>query len=107
MSKPSQSHSDEQVHTLVDGITGNVEGTIRLAAIPLLPAHLELDEMSLDECGRALRAGDLSEIVVLRPIIELNLTSLLEKLSWRRRKLRLVRRADQRSLKILWIHFIP
>ena len=78
MSKPSQSDSDEQVHTLVNGITGNVEGTIRLAVIPPLPALLELDEMSLDECGRALKAGDLSELVVLRPIVELNSSSLLD-----------------------------
>ena len=61
VSKPSQSDFDKQVHTLVNGITGIVEGTIRLAAIPPLPALLELDEMSLDECGRALKAGDLSE----------------------------------------------
>ena len=85
------------MHTLVNGITGNVQGTIRLAAIPPLPALLELDEMSLDECSRALKAGDLSELVVFRPIVELNLSSLLDEAAWRRRKLRSVRVADQRS----------
>ena len=62
----------------MNGIIGNFEGTIRLAAIPPLPALLELDEMSLDECDRALKAGHLSEIVVLRPIVELNASLLLD-----------------------------
>ena len=62
----------------MNGITGNIEGTVRLANIPSLPPHLELDEMSIDECGRALQAGDLFELAILRPIVELNSSSLLD-----------------------------
>ena len=50
-------NDSEQVHTLVNGLTGNIEGEVSLAAIPSLHAFLELDEMSNDECGRALKAG--------------------------------------------------
>ena len=99
MSKPSQSDSDKQVHTLVNGITGNVQGTIRLAAIPPLPALLELDEMSLDECGRALKAGDLSELVVLRPIVELNSSSLLDEAVLEETKIALSARSGSAILK--------
>ena len=65
MPKPSQSDTDKQVYTLVNGTTGNAEGKIRLAAIPSLPALLELDEMSFNACGLAIKTGDLSEVVVL------------------------------------------
>ena len=73
---PLQSDSGKQLHTLVNGITGNIEGKVSLAAIPSLHALLKLEEMSMDECARALKAGDLSEVVVVRPIIELNLSLL-------------------------------
>ena len=54
---------------------------ISLRAIPSLPALFALDEMSVDERGRALKAGDFSEIVILRPIVELNSSSLLDEVS--------------------------
>lgn len=62
----------------MSGITGNIDEKVSLAGIPSLHAHLGLDEMSMDECGRALKAGDLSEIVIVRPMIELNTSSLLD-----------------------------
>ena len=75
---PSQSDTSEQVHTLVNGVTGNIEEEVSLAAIPSLHALTELNEISIDECGRAFKASNLSEMVVIRPMVELNSSSLLD-----------------------------
>ena len=91
----------------MNGITGNFEGTIRLAAIPPLPALLELDKMSLDECGRALKAGDLSEIVVLQPVVELNSSSLLDEAVLEKTKAALGAMNGSSILKIPRTQFIP
>ena len=43
-----QSHSDnsDTVYTLVNGVTGQVEGNVSLETLPYLDALCELDEMS-------------------------------------------------------------
>ena len=42
-------------------------GHVSLAAVPSLSALLELDELSFNEFGQSLQAGDLSEMVVIQP----------------------------------------
>ncbi|CAH0522425.1 unnamed protein product [Peronospora belbahrii] len=50
-----------------------------LSARPAASALLELDELSFAEFGIALQAGDIAEVVVIRPEEELNSSSLLDK----------------------------
>ncbi|KAG3123958.1 hypothetical protein PI126_g23462 [Phytophthora idaei] len=69
----------EELHTLVNGVTGGgVDGDISLDSLPAVNALLELDEMSIAEFGEALKAGDLAEVVVIRPEEELNSSSVVD-----------------------------
>ncbi|GMF59225.1 unnamed protein product [Phytophthora fragariaefolia] len=71
-------HDSEQLYTLVNGVTGDVDGDVNLRAVPTLAALLELDEMSFDAFGEALQPGELVEVVVIRPEDEFNSSSLLD-----------------------------
>ncbi|CEG44635.1 reverse transcriptase [Plasmopara halstedii] len=65
-----------QLYTLVNGLTGEEDGNVRLEAMSAVDDLLELDEMSLEKFGRALKAGDLAEVVIVRPDEEIKSSSL-------------------------------
>ncbi|GMF28603.1 unnamed protein product [Phytophthora fragariaefolia] len=71
-------HDSEQLYTVVNGVTGDVDVDVNLGALPTLAALLELDEMSFDEFSEALQAGELAEVVAILPEEELNASSLLD-----------------------------
>ena len=58
----------EMLYQLVNGQTREVEGKVSLEAVPDLHALLELEESSLPELDEALKAGELAELVVIRPV---------------------------------------
>uniref|UniRef100_H3H1W0 Reverse transcriptase domain-containing protein n=1 Tax=Phytophthora ramorum TaxID=164328 RepID=H3H1W0_PHYRM len=68
----------EQLYTLVNGVTGEVAGDGSLEAVPAADALLELDEISIAEFGKALKAGELAEVAIIRPEDELNSSSLMD-----------------------------
>jgi hypothetical protein len=59
-------------------VTGEADDNVSLEAIPTVAALLELDEMSIPEFGDALKAGELAEVVMIRPEEELNSSSLMD-----------------------------
>ncbi|KAG3057190.1 hypothetical protein PC121_g14967 [Phytophthora cactorum] len=65
------------VHTF-NGVTGEVDGDISLDSLPAVNTLLELDEISIAEFGEDLKAGDLAEVVVIRPEEELNSSSVVD-----------------------------
>ncbi|KAG3104899.1 hypothetical protein PI124_g10116 [Phytophthora idaei] len=77
-SREDPRNCSKQLYTLVNGVTGEVDGDISLDSPPAVNALLELDDMSITEFGEALTAGDLVEVVVIGPEEELNASSVVD-----------------------------
>ncbi|KAG2770914.1 hypothetical protein PC129_g18776 [Phytophthora cactorum] len=67
----------EQLYTLVNEVTGEVDGEISLDSLLAGISLLELDEMPITEFSDDLKAGDLAEVVVIRPEKALNASPTL------------------------------
>ena len=89
------------MHSLVNGVTGVVDDEAGLAALPSLDAQLELDEMPMDEFHQALKTDELSEVVVLRPKLELCSSSLIDEAFFNETKAALNDRSGSSILKNL------
>ena len=63
----SSTENSETLYTLVDGLTEDVADGVTLFTFPSLSALLELEEMFVAEFGRRLQAGEIKEVVMLRP----------------------------------------
>ena len=59
--------SNNTLYTLVNGMTGHVDGSISLEILPSLDTFFKLAEISNGEFSQSLKAGDLSKLVVIRP----------------------------------------
>ena len=53
-SKKSHSDNSNTLYTLVNGVTGHIDGTVRLGTLLSLESLCELDEMSDGEYSQAL-----------------------------------------------------
>ena len=86
-------------------MTGHVDGDMSLETLPSLDTLFELDKMSDVEYSQALKAGESSILVVIRP------TGVTYPRYWtsqtsRTLRRHLVRVVDLRSLMIILIRFI-
>ena len=71
-------NSNITLYTIVNGMTSHVDGSISLETLSSLDTLFELDEMSDGEISQALKAGELSDLVVIPPDVKLNSSSLLD-----------------------------
>ena len=99
-------NSNNTLYTPVNGMTGHVDGRISIETLLSLDTLFELDEMSVGEFNQSLKAGELSDLVVIRPTVELNSSSVLDESVLEDTKAALSARSGCSTLSILLIRFI-
>ncbi|KAI9908497.1 hypothetical protein PsorP6_003479 [Peronosclerospora sorghi] len=70
--------SSKQSYRMLNSVTGVGTEGVSLERLPGVGELLSLEEMSFNESETALKAGELDEIVVLRPEEELNSSSTMD-----------------------------
>ncbi|KAE9293948.1 hypothetical protein PR003_g24382 [Phytophthora rubi] len=81
---PTKAPSAEECYHIFDGVTDRrVEaGAVKLTALPEVSELLNLDELTVEDFLAELKAGDIAELVLLRPessSVELNSSSVMDK----------------------------
>ena len=99
----SDSDNNNVLYTLVNGVTVQLDGKVSLETLPPVDTLCGLDEMSDGELSQALKSGELSELVVIRPDLELNYSSLMDKSVLEDTKAALSARSGSSILKVLRI----
>ena len=97
--KSLSDNRNNKVYTLVNGMTGHADGSISLETLPSLNALFELDEMFDGKYSQALKAGELSDLAVIRPDVELSSSSLLDEVVLEDTKATLSARSGSAILK--------
>ena len=100
-SRTSQSdYSTNTLFTFVNGVTGYSDSNIRLKTISSLYYIFEVAEMYDGELSQALKAGDMSEVVVIRTYVKSNSSSLSDDLNLRPQRPHLLRLVNLRTFKL-------
>ena len=95
----NNNNNNNKLYTIVNGVTGHVDGSIILEAFPYLDALFELDEIYDGELSQALEAGDLSGLVVISPGAKINPSSLMDESALKDTKIALGARSGSVILK--------
>ena len=74
----SDSDDNDILYTLVNGIKGQLNGKVSLETLPPVDTLCGLEEISDGDFSQALKSGELSDLVVIRPDVELKSFSLID-----------------------------
>ncbi|KAE9194418.1 hypothetical protein PF002_g23607 [Phytophthora fragariae] len=81
---PTKAPAAEECYHIFDGVTGRrvKAGTVELTALPEVSELLNLEELAMEDFLAELKAGEIAELVLLRPesmSTELNSSSVMDK----------------------------
>ncbi|KAE9247130.1 hypothetical protein PF004_g4462 [Phytophthora fragariae] len=81
---PTKAPAAEECYHIFDGVTGRrvKAGAVELTAVPEVSELLDLEELAMEDFLAELKAGEIAELVLLRPestSTELNSSSVMDK----------------------------